>query len=81
MCIRDSINTAFGSAPSCLEIATPIGHSRAADAVLDINCVKPQAVLMAIAVAASVSYTHLDVYKRQVLFLLNRYFPPSLILP
>ena len=34
--------TAFGSAPSCLAIATPIGHSRAADAVLDINCVKAQ---------------------------------------
>ena len=45
-----AINTAFGSAPSCLEIATPIGHSRAADAVLDINCVKPQERMKRIAV-------------------------------
>ena len=31
-----AINTAFGSAPSCLAIAIPIGHSKAAEAVLDM---------------------------------------------
>src|SRR5574344_1531424 len=38
-------NTALGSAPNCLEIAIPIGHKSAAEAVLDINCVKPQEII------------------------------------
>src|SRR5574344_1083631 len=37
-----AINTARGSAPRFLAIAIPIGHSRAADAVLDMNWVRPQ---------------------------------------
>ena len=37
-----AITTALGSAFSCLAIAIPIGHSNAAEAVLDMNCVRKQ---------------------------------------
>ena len=37
-----AIKTACGSAPMFFAIEIPIGQSRAAEAVLDMNCVRPQ---------------------------------------
>src|SRR5574344_2208105 len=38
-------NTACGDAPSCFAMAIPIGHSRAAAAVLLMNWVRPQLMM------------------------------------
>ncbi len=48
-----AIRTAFGSAPRFWEIAKPIGHSSAEDAVLDMNWVRPQDRMNRIAVTTN----------------------------
>ena len=48
-----AISTACGSAPICCAMEMPIGQSSAAEAVFDMNCVRPQDKAKRMAVTTS----------------------------